>query len=210
MKEQEFTPVSKYSQVTDGICITVRPTALVDESNPALEQFIFAYYINIINQGDRAVQLLERHWLVYSAEHLIAEVVGPGVVGEQPVIAPGGSYSYASSTVINDPVGAMEGSYTMRYVAAAKDFTASRSVPTGQGGGAAEAGGIRPTRRVRPAKGELRSRLRGAVQVSAGQVSAGQFGQTPEVGIDRRLSSSGQYLSVVIPRFGLVFPYSYH
>ena len=76
--------------------------------------FAFGYTIRIENLGSDAVQLLERHWKVMSAEVQIAEVVGPGVVGEQPVIEAGQTFEYRSGTVLNDPIGWMEGSYTFR------------------------------------------------------------------------------------------------
>jgi len=40
-------------------------------------------------------------------------VEGEGVVGEQPVILPGGEHRYSSFCVLETPVGCMEGSYQM-------------------------------------------------------------------------------------------------
>jgi ApaG protein len=40
-------------------------------------------------------------------------VRGPGVVGEQPVLAPGQSFEYTSGTPLTTPSGIMMGSYDM-------------------------------------------------------------------------------------------------
>ena len=42
------------------------------------------------------------------------EVEGPGVVGEQPFIAPGETFSYQSGVPLATPFGVMEGSYTLQ------------------------------------------------------------------------------------------------
>jgi ApaG protein len=45
-------------------------------------------------------------------EH-IAEVKGPGVIGEQPVLTPGESFKYSSWCPLKTPVGMMHGTYRM-------------------------------------------------------------------------------------------------
>lgn len=85
-----------------------------EQSDPQNNQYAFSYTVTITNSSAQSVQLLERHWIVLSAERQIAEVVGPGVVGLQPVIEPGEQFSYTSGTVIEDPVGSMYGTYTFR------------------------------------------------------------------------------------------------
>ena len=103
-----------YSQVTEKVKISVIPLPLERESSTEENVYAFSYTITIENLGSETVQLVERHWLVYSADKQIAEVVGPGVVGEQPILEPGKSFEYTSGTVVNDPVGAMQGTYTFR------------------------------------------------------------------------------------------------
>jgi len=92
----------------------VLPAALEEQSNPTANQFSFAYTITLENLGSSTVQLLERHWLVFSAGKQSSEVVGPGVVGVQPVLEQGQSFQYTSGAVIRDPIGSMRGSYTFR------------------------------------------------------------------------------------------------
>jgi len=98
--------VSRYS-------IKVEPTPfyLADQSDPASEQYVFAYRIRIENTGEATVQLLSRHWIITDAEGKVEEVRGPGVVGEQPTLAPGEAYEYTSGSHFKTPVGTMQGSY---------------------------------------------------------------------------------------------------
>ena len=103
--------VSTFTETTAQITVQVEPTPLVEESSPAESSYVFAYAIRIENKSDATVQLLERHWFVESAGEQINEVQGPGVVGVQPILEPGGTFEYTSSTVIRDPVGAMYGTY---------------------------------------------------------------------------------------------------
>ncbi|MCB0355326.1 MAG: Co2+/Mg2+ efflux protein ApaG, partial [Bdellovibrionales bacterium] len=76
--------------------------------------YSFAYTVSIENLSDEPVRLLERHWMISSGGSHLAEVVGPGVMGEQPLIEVGEVFEYTGSTIIQHPVGAMEGTYTFR------------------------------------------------------------------------------------------------
>lgn len=93
--------------------VNVVTTYLPSHSNPEESHYTFAYTITISNAGDAPVQLLSRHWLITDADEEVQEVRGEGVVGEQPVIPPGGSFRYTSGATIATPVGFMEGSYFM-------------------------------------------------------------------------------------------------
>jgi ApaG protein len=101
-----------YTATTAGIKVSVVPTPLVAESQPEDGVYAFAYTVTVENVGHEPCQLMERHWFVFSDGEQVAEVMGPGVVGEQPEIAPGESYTYTSSTVIYDSIGEMFGTYT--------------------------------------------------------------------------------------------------
>lgn len=93
--------------------ISVVTTYLPGHSSPDHRQYAFAYTITISNDGDVPVQLLSRHWIITDADNAVQEVRGDGVVGEQPLIAPGESFRYTSGATLATPVGCMEGSYTM-------------------------------------------------------------------------------------------------
>ncbi|MAD73697.1 MAG: Co2+/Mg2+ efflux protein ApaG [Rheinheimera sp.] len=83
------------------------------QSDPAENRFVFAYTITIENFSKEAVSLLKRYWLITDANGKQAEVYGDGVVGEQPELAPGSSYSYTSGAVLETPGGTMQGHYEM-------------------------------------------------------------------------------------------------
>jgi ApaG protein len=78
-----------------------------------MNRFVFAYTITIRNEGNQSAKLLTRHWIINDANGNVQEVHGEGVVGEQPYLKPGESFQYTSGTVIETPVGSMEGSYQM-------------------------------------------------------------------------------------------------
>jgi ApaG protein len=106
--------MSTFTETTASITVTVEPTPIHEESRPSDGEFVFAYTVTIDNNSSDTVQLLERHWLIESAGEQTGEVTGAGVVGQQPVLKPGERFEYTSSTVIQDPVGAMHGTYIFR------------------------------------------------------------------------------------------------
>lgn len=97
-----------------GIVVSVQPRYLPAHSQPAQNRYVFAYTVTIRNLSDVPVQLIERHWLLTDGNGQKSEVSGPGVVGEQPLIAPSDEYSYTSSAAFETPIGFMEGSYLMQ------------------------------------------------------------------------------------------------
>lgn len=96
-----------------NIDIQVKTHFIATHSDEAANEYAFAYTITITNHSDVTVQLLKRAWKITDADHKITRVAGDGVVGEQPQIAPGESYSYTSGTVLATPIGTMEGFYSM-------------------------------------------------------------------------------------------------
>ncbi len=102
-----------FIQTTRLIKITALPHFLEDQSDIAEGHFVWAYTIQIENQGDETVQLLNRRWHITDAEGQEQHVEGPGFVGEQPLLKPGQSYQYTSGTVLQTSSGIMCGSYEM-------------------------------------------------------------------------------------------------
>ena len=102
------------SEITDDVRVSVASEPLIKNSDPLRGVFAFSYTIKIENTGPQTVQLLERHWIIKSNGMQVGEVVGPGVVGEQPVLEGGEKFEYSSGAVIQDPYGSMEGTYTFR------------------------------------------------------------------------------------------------
>lgn len=95
------------------IRIHAEPEFLAEHSDIEAGRYTFAYTITISNEGDLALQLLERYWLITDGDGKSNEVQGSGVVGQQPLIQPGKSYSYSSSASFATPVGFMQGFYLM-------------------------------------------------------------------------------------------------
>jgi ApaG protein len=93
--------------------VSVEPTYLESRSSPDHSQYFWAYRVIIENQGRETVQLLSRHWMITNARGELAEVKGPGVVGEQPVLKPGESFEYTSGAPLDTPSGMMGGAYEM-------------------------------------------------------------------------------------------------
>lgn len=106
--------MATFTETTAHITVSVEPSALIEDSKPDTSQYVFAYQVTIENHSDQNVQLMERHWIIESADEQIGEVVGPGVIGLQPIVEPGKHFQYTSSCVIRDPIGAMKGSYVFR------------------------------------------------------------------------------------------------
>ena len=95
------------------IRIDVTTSFLDEQSEPELDRYVFSYTITIANLGEVAASLLSRHWVITDANGKVQEVRGDGVVGEQPHLNPGEQFRYSSGTVLETPVGSMQGSYQM-------------------------------------------------------------------------------------------------
>ncbi len=102
-----------YQVTTRAIRVTVEPTFLDSESAPDEGQYFWAYKIEIANLGEEVVQLRERHWRIIDANGRTEELSGEGVVGKQPVLKPGESFSYTSGCPLSTASGIMVGSYRM-------------------------------------------------------------------------------------------------
>ncbi|MDP3803253.1 Co2+/Mg2+ efflux protein ApaG [Brevundimonas sp.] len=102
-----------YEAETEGIVVRVRPSYLAGQSDPAGGRWVWAYQVEIVNLSGVPVQLMARRWVITDARGHVEEVRGPGVVGEQPTIQPGDSYSYASGCPLGTASGSMVGGYYM-------------------------------------------------------------------------------------------------
>ncbi len=102
-----------YHRITDGIRITVRPSFVADQSRPEEGHFVFTYAVRIENVGTATSQLTHRVWRIHDTigGGEDQEVQGEGVVGEQPVVPPGGVHEYESFCILKSPRGSMEGAY---------------------------------------------------------------------------------------------------
>ncbi len=98
---------------TNGIAVSVVTQYLPDHSNPLANQFYFGYHITIENSSPFTVQLMKRKWLIFDSVGIVRIVEGDGVVGEQPVLAPGQSHEYTSFCDLTTEMGKMRGQYLM-------------------------------------------------------------------------------------------------
>lgn len=103
---------NRYEKRTDGIRVEVSPRFSLARSTPEDGSFVFSYEIALRNDGEVPARLLFRHWRIHDSAGEDTEVDGEGVVGEQPLLDPGGSHSYSSFCVLRSPMGFMEGYYT--------------------------------------------------------------------------------------------------
>lgn len=111
--------------------IEVATRFLDDQSVPEEGRFVFAYTVHIRNDGKVPARLLGRRWLITDGNGKEQEVVGEGVVGEQPWLRPGEGFEYTSGAVLETDIGTMRGSYDVladdgtRFAAPIPPFTLS-------------------------------------------------------------------------------------
>jgi ApaG protein len=99
--------------VTRDIAVRVAVSFLAEQSDPSASRWFWSYHVRIENASDVAVQLLSRSWRIVDGRGTLHEVVGEGVVGEMPLIAPGASFDYVSGCPLDTATGVMSGSYRM-------------------------------------------------------------------------------------------------
>ncbi len=104
---------TEQSELAASIRIETQSWFLEEQSNPNAGRYAFSYTISIHNLGTQPITLLNRHWLITDSDGHTQEVHGDGVIGEQPEIQPGKKHIYSSGTLIETPVGTMEGRYGM-------------------------------------------------------------------------------------------------
>jgi ApaG protein len=91
--------------------VSVKTRHIPEQSDPSESRYVFAYTITITNGGDIPTQVISRHWIITDADAHVEEVKGLGVVGHQPLLAPGESFEYTSGTAMSTATGSMRGSY---------------------------------------------------------------------------------------------------
>jgi len=106
-------PTGSSEACTEGVRVRVRARYSPEHSDPERSSWFFLYTIRIANEGDEAVRLLSRHWIITDATGQVEEVNGPGVVGAQPHLEPNESFEYTSGCPLRTPFGSMRGSFQM-------------------------------------------------------------------------------------------------
>ena len=100
-------------KTTRGIRVQVESFYDEERSSPQESYYFFAYQVTISNVGQETAQLISREWIIIDGNGDTQRVQGPGVVGEQPTLAPGEEFEYTSFCPLPTPVGSMHGSYLM-------------------------------------------------------------------------------------------------
>jgi len=103
-----------YEAITHDIRVRVTPSYEQEQSAPEDGRYFWAYRVELKNLGRETVQLKSRYWRITDANGRIEEVRGPGVVGEEPVLAPGQSFTYTSGCPLRTSSGIMVGCYQMQ------------------------------------------------------------------------------------------------
>src|SRR5664279_526312 len=113
MPDQRPEPIPISDAVTNSIRVEVLSRHSPENSRPLQDEWVFEYTVRITNQSAETVQLVSRHWIITDALDHTEEVTGLGVVGEQPILAPGESFKYSSWCPLKTPTGLMRGAYQM-------------------------------------------------------------------------------------------------
>lgn len=105
---------------THGVRVEVHPRYLASHSitEPApgeSPRFVFSYRVRITNLGEASVCLRSRRWIIVDADGQRHEVIGEGVVGQQPRLDPGMVFEYESFCPLPTPWGTMEGFFSMEF-----------------------------------------------------------------------------------------------
>ena len=104
----------QHAATTDGVTVRVAVNYLPEQSHPEAGKWFWVYHIRIENHSDETIQLITRHWRITDGNGMVNHVDGEGVVGEQPILPPGGTHDYVSGCPLTTPHGSMEGHYTFR------------------------------------------------------------------------------------------------
>ncbi len=107
----DLAPLS--DAVTHNVKVEVLSQYSKENSKPTQGEWVFEYTVRITNMGTETIQLVSRHWIITDATDQVREVQGPGVVGEQPVLAPEQAFQYSSWCPLSTPIGMMQGTYQM-------------------------------------------------------------------------------------------------
>jgi len=103
-----------YERKTHNIRVKIKPAFLDDQSDPDENHYLWSYTVTIENDGKEPVQLMSRYWHITDGLGRSQEARGPGVVGAQPVIAPGQTFQYTSGCPLPTASGHMVGRYQMQ------------------------------------------------------------------------------------------------
>ncbi|QOD38741.1 Co2+/Mg2+ efflux protein ApaG [Candidatus Wolbachia massiliensis] len=112
----------EYTLTTNSVEVTVLPVYIEEQSIPYEDCYVWMYNVKIKNKSPSTIQLLSRYWQIIDYRGKVNEIVGVGVIGEQPVIKPGEVFKYTSGAYLNVPSGIMQGKYEFLNEESIKTF----------------------------------------------------------------------------------------
>ena len=98
---------------TRGYRVQVTPAFDANQSDETARRFVYSYHVQVTNVDGPAATLKARHWIIIDGHGRREEVKGDGVVGRQPRLQPGQSFTYRSFCPLPTAWGTMEGSYQL-------------------------------------------------------------------------------------------------
>ncbi len=110
------------SKISKGVFISVETFYQPEYSNPAANEYTFAYRITIENKNDFTIKLLSRKWFIFDSSCEDKDVEGDGVVGVQPVLQSGQQFQYVSGCNLRSEMGRMSGYYIMEKLDDKSEF----------------------------------------------------------------------------------------
>jgi ApaG protein len=119
--QRKYNMVSK---ISEGVNISVETFYQAEYSNPAGNEYMFAYRITIENHNSFPIKLLTRHWHIFDSNGAEREVEGEGVIGVQPIIKTDETYQYVSGCNLKTEMGKMQGTYQFQNLHNKKLFSA--------------------------------------------------------------------------------------
>lgn len=111
-----------FEQRTKDVVVRVEPEFLAEQSSPSDSRFIWAYTVEIDNQGAEELTVTQRFWQIADSRGQVQEVRGQGVVGEKPIVKPGEVFRYTSGAPLTAPSGMMRGTYTVQGVNSGESY----------------------------------------------------------------------------------------
>lgn len=111
-----------FTATTQGIKVSVTSEYQAEYSNPFKAHYVFTYRIKIENQSDFTIQLRRRRWFIFDSCGTTTEIEGQGVIGQEPVLAPGQSHQYVSGCHLQSDIGKMKGTYIMERLIDRSEF----------------------------------------------------------------------------------------
>lgn len=101
-------------EISNKIFIIVSSSYLANQSEPDENKYVFTYTVKIHNKSNQPIQLMSRHWVIVDSNNKHEEVIGEGVIGKQPIIAPESFFEYTSGAILETEIGTMEGFYNFK------------------------------------------------------------------------------------------------